>query len=372
MNRLVDSALLALILWFWGRHVHMDILVRLCKSTSSRLSSFIVWLMESGDSTASPLGIKLNLQLDRTLAHMLLAGFDWWGDVCSLLYSITSVMLSAVMPSFAPVPYVRWLSFLVLTLCGFSFSCALLCDVIAFITIHINLFYLMSARIYQIQLGILISLWRLFRGQKKNVLRGNRIDSFAIYHATTSVLRNSGHIVRAGGISIDQVILGSLLFVILAVLFPTLAVFYFSLTAMKIGVNLLHVTLQTGQWVMLLMPWYHIHRHLYLQQCCKLQSLETVSLDLLHLRDNELGGGGDDEDDVDAAPSSGSITADLKPPPPPPRSNLVFRLSGSKQMSLWLFPVLHNMLDRCGHLLARHLNISSVTRIMTGERLPPI
>jgi len=61
------------------------------------------------------------------------------------------------------------------------------------------------ARIYNLQSLVLSSLWYLFRGKKRNVLK-QRIDSYDY--------------------SIDQLLLGTLLFTVLVFLLPTIWIYY--------------------------------------------------------------------------------------------------------------------------------------------------
>lgn len=336
---LLDSVLVIIIIQLWGNYLSMDLLVQWCISVNSRISSFIIWLMESGSRTASPLGIKLNLQLDRTFAYMLLAGFDWWSDVCSLMYNITMAAFSIISPSILTY-YLRPITLIVLSLFGLSFICSLMCDLLAFISLHISLFYLMSARIYHIQLSILITLWRLFRGQKRNVLRNNRIDSFAIYTAATRNSITHKKIIKAGGITLDQVILGSLLFIILAILFPTLSIFYSSLTAFKLCVNVLYILLNMVQKLLLWTPWFHLIHRFYLLQACGMQSLAIVSIDF-----------------------NGNIDHPV---------NFYYRLCGYCNGSVWVDPVFNEVIYKNRVLLEDYCSRDFFIKIFKGERLPQI
>jgi len=76
---------------------------------------------------------------------------------------------------------------------------------LSLLTLHISIFYTISARWHGVQTRVLGSLWRLFRGRKRNVLRG-RID--------------------ACDYSLDQLLLGTLLFTLLVFLFPTTFIYY--------------------------------------------------------------------------------------------------------------------------------------------------
>jgi hypothetical protein len=88
---------------------------------------------------------------------------------------------------------------------GASMIMSLASDAVGLMTAHIYLFYTIAARIYNWQLGVLWSLFNLFRGKKFNVLR-NRLDSTDY--------------------DLDQLLLGTILFTVLFFLFPTVIVYY--------------------------------------------------------------------------------------------------------------------------------------------------
>lgn len=82
---------------------------------------------------------------------------------------------------------------------------SLFSDLLSLLTAHIYCFYVASARMYYWQLSIIISLFHLFRGKKRNVLR-HRIDNCDY--------------------DLDQLLLGTILFTVLFFLLPTVFVFY--------------------------------------------------------------------------------------------------------------------------------------------------
>jgi len=108
---------------------------------------------------------------------------------------------------------------------GMSLSISLLSDILSLLTLHISSFYVASARIYDWQLSILISLFHLFRGKKRNVLR-DRIDSCDY--------------------DLDQLLLGTIMFALLAFLFPTVMVFYLAFATARAGVLVGKVILDVG------------------------------------------------------------------------------------------------------------------------------
>lgn len=86
-------------------------------------------------------------------------------------------------------------------------------DLLNILTFHIVWFYQTSARIYQKQIAVIKSLFQLFRGKKYNVLR-NRVDTVDNYTQPNEFFE------------VDRLLLGTLLFMILILLLPTVFSFY--------------------------------------------------------------------------------------------------------------------------------------------------
>ncbi len=101
---------------------------------------------------------------------------------------------------------------------------AIFSDLLSLMTIHIYSFYVASARIFNWQLTIIISLFHLFRGKKRNVLR-NRIDNCDY--------------------DLDQLLLGTILFTLLFFLLPTVVVFYLTFASARMAIITLKATLDT-------------------------------------------------------------------------------------------------------------------------------
>lgn len=108
---------------------------------------------------------------------------------------------------------------------GATMPISLLSDLVSLLTLHIYSFYIASARIFHWQLTIIISLFHLFRGRKRNVLR-NRIDSCDY--------------------DLDQLLLGTILFTLLFFLLPTVAVFYLTFATARVAVIGLKCVLEIG------------------------------------------------------------------------------------------------------------------------------
>jgi len=102
---------------------------------------------------------------------------------------------------------------------------SLFLDLVSLLTLHIYAFYIASARIFNWQLTIMISLFHLFRGKKRNVLR-NRIDSCDY--------------------ELDQLLLGTILFTLQFFLLPTVFVFYLTFACARVAVISLKAALEIG------------------------------------------------------------------------------------------------------------------------------
>lgn len=101
--------------------------------------------------------------------------------------------------------------------CGLTFFLSFMLDYFHVMTFHIYCFYTTSSRIYQRQIEVLKSLFQLFCGKKYNVLR-NRVDNLDNYSTASNAF-----------FGIDQLLLGTLIFVVLVFLLPTVMAFYFVL-----------------------------------------------------------------------------------------------------------------------------------------------
>lgn len=167
------------------------------------MKQMIHWLMDQ------PLGLKLNNDLAKFLGDLFLWVVDYWaGTMTSLRPHLPRIIYAIGISSFA----------------GASMPIALFSDMLSLLTTHIASFYIASARIYNWQLTIIISLFHLFRGKKRNVLR-NRID--------------------ACDYGLDQLLVGAVLFTLLIFLLPTVLVFYILFATTRTSIIGLKATLET-------------------------------------------------------------------------------------------------------------------------------
>ena len=172
--------------------------------TVTGLERMIHWL------TDWPAGLKLNNELASFLGDLFLWVIQYW-----------SHCLDSIRPMLPALIYFIGFS----SFAGASMPIALFSDLLSLLTLHIYSFYIASARIYHWQLTIIVSLFHLFRGKKHNVLR-NRIDSCDY--------------------DLDQLLLGTILFTLLAFLLPTVLVFYFAFALSRMVIISIMALLDTA------------------------------------------------------------------------------------------------------------------------------
>ncbi|CAI2177016.1 5228_t:CDS:10, partial [Funneliformis geosporum] len=171
--------------------------------TIEKLVSMIDWLM------GWPAGLKLNSELDRFFGELFLRLIELWEDCVDIIGPLTPTIIGIIGLS---------------GMLGGSMVISLLSDFLSFMTIHIYLFYMVAAKIFNWQLTILYSLFNLFQGKKWNTLR-NRIDSCDY--------------------DLDQLLLGTILFTLLTFLFPTVVVYYATFAASRVAVIFLQAVMET-------------------------------------------------------------------------------------------------------------------------------
>jgi phosphatidylinositol glycan class Q protein len=171
--------------------------------TVEGLQGTIIWLMDW------PAGLKLNTELATFLGDLFLWVIDYWAGCIA--------MLRPYLPGI--IHFIGFSSF-----AGATMPISLFSDLVSLLTLHIYSFYVASARIFNWQLTIIISLFHLFRGKKRNVLR-NRIDSCDY--------------------DLDQLLLGTILFTLLFFLLPTVFVFYLTFASARMAIIILKAGLDT-------------------------------------------------------------------------------------------------------------------------------
>lgn len=149
----------------------------------------------------NPYGIKLNDELSKFLGDLFL----WIIDFVNMCYFRVLVSKQSL------IFLIDALSFLTYSF-GMTFAIAVIIDYISILTLHFKLFYKISSKLYSLQLKLLISLFYLFCGKKYNVLR-NRIDNESY--------------------SLEVLLIGVLIFMILIFLSPTIIAFYAIYTCLQ-------------------------------------------------------------------------------------------------------------------------------------------
>jgi phosphatidylinositol N-acetylglucosaminyltransferase subunit Q len=171
--------------------------------TIDGLQSMITWLM------GWPAGLKLNTELATFLGDLFLWVIDYWAGCIAMLRPYWPGIINFIgFSAFA----------------GATMPISLFSDLVSLLTLHIYAFYIASARIWGWQLTIIFSLFHLFRGKKRNVLR-NRIDSCDY--------------------DLDQLLLGTILFTLIFFLIPTVCVFYLLFALARMGIISLKAGLDT-------------------------------------------------------------------------------------------------------------------------------
>ncbi|KAJ7280423.1 N-acetylglucosaminyl transferase component-domain-containing protein [Mycena rebaudengoi] len=158
---------------------------------------------------AWPAGLKLNTELSRFYAHAI-------GD----LVGVWGHLLTHLAPALPALIY----GFGLPSACGgLTTLLALLSDLLALASLHLQACYAVSWVLYERGLYMAGGLGRLFRGRRYNVLR-RRTDSWEY--------------------DTDQLLFGTILFTLLAFLFPTVLAYYALFALMRVATILLNACLE--------------------------------------------------------------------------------------------------------------------------------
>jgi len=171
--------------------------------TNDVLRTGCIWLM------GVPAGFKLNDELATRLGRLSLHVIQTWATVGVLVRPALRICL----------PVLGLLAMLL----GITVPAAILVDTLLLGTIHVAILHQATASLYANQLRALAALWRLFRGRKRNPLRG-RQDTYDY--------------------SVEQLVVGSLMFTPLLLLLPTTSVFYTFFTLIYSVLSIIRLCLQ--------------------------------------------------------------------------------------------------------------------------------
>ncbi|KAG2158028.1 N-acetylglucosaminyl transferase component-domain-containing protein [Suillus bovinus] len=169
-----------------------------------KIQQILLWL------DCWPAGLKLNTELSRFYSHSFMGLIALWNRGFRTVIPIIPMLLSALELGSA---------------FGVTMAFAMVCDLVCVFMAHVQLCYLVSVTVYGHLLRLTASLWNLFRGRRHNVLR-NRTDPWDY--------------------DVDQLLLGTILFTLIAYLFPTVLVYYILFAAMRVSTILVYASLETA------------------------------------------------------------------------------------------------------------------------------
>lgn len=147
-----------------------------------------------------PAGFKLNLELNQFLGNLFLFYIENWSIIASSIAQWGPWIVRTVSLTGA--------------IFGFSTMITLFSDFLSFMNMHVYWLYTAIAKACSLQLAALSSLWLLFRGKKKNVMK-RCIDSC---HYST-----------------EQLLVGTLLFCTLFFLLPTSGSYFLFFVILRVA-----------------------------------------------------------------------------------------------------------------------------------------
>ncbi|KAI5682766.1 hypothetical protein M9H77_03994 [Catharanthus roseus] len=185
--------------------------------TNHLLRTGCVWLM------GNPAGFKLNTELAGVLGIVSLDTIQIWSTLWSFM-GFLFIPISKIIALFGIV-------------FGLSAAAALIIDMISLITKHVFVLHWSLSLIYSRQIQAIAALWRLFRGRKWNPLR-ERLDSYDY--------------------TVEQHVIGTLLFTPLLLLLPTISSFYTFFTIMNSAISFICVVIEVCIFVIHATPYNKI------------------------------------------------------------------------------------------------------------------
>ncbi|XP_064093452.1 phosphatidylinositol N-acetylglucosaminyltransferase subunit Q-like [Macrobrachium nipponense] len=206
--------------YFIGHHASVnDMYDTFCSWTkvlSSCVQDLLEWL------SGAPAGLKLNQPLTQALS----AFFSYHVHLWRLYLELADPLLKAL----------AWI-LVWLGMFGLSIQVAILSDLLDLATLHLYCFYVYAARIHMLQISLLGSQWRAFRGRKWNPLK-LRIDSDTGKH-----------------MSLKRV-LTAVVFTLVIFLLPTTTVYYLVFVALRVSLSALRGILTSCIWLLNFNPVY--------------------------------------------------------------------------------------------------------------------
>jgi hypothetical protein len=119
----------------------------------------------------SPVGLKLNVQLNNFLLSCFMYHVDLW-------FNFIVIVEPAIHYLFVPITVFGFF--------GLSFQCALICDIITLITLHAHCFYIYAAMLYKLEVSSIRALLRVVLGRRLNVLKSEILCLFQAFSNLSS------------------------------------------------------------------------------------------------------------------------------------------------------------------------------------------
>nr|XP_045584904.1 phosphatidylinositol N-acetylglucosaminyltransferase subunit Q-like [Procambarus clarkii]XP_045584905.1 phosphatidylinositol N-acetylglucosaminyltransferase subunit Q-like [Procambarus clarkii] len=172
-------------------------------------------------------GVPAGLKLNQPLTQALSAFFSYHVHLWRLYLELADPLLRGL------AWVLVWLG-----MCGASVQVAILSDLFDLATLHLYCFYVYGARIHMLQISLLGSQWRAFRGRKWNPLK-QRVDSYDI----------------GGHVSLTRV-LTAVVFTLVIFLLPTTTIYYMVFVLLRVGLNLMRGMMAFTIWLLNINPLY--------------------------------------------------------------------------------------------------------------------
>ena len=168
--------------------------------------SLLVWLERN------PIGIKVNSDLAHALTSVLTRFLDSMEGVWE---KTLEVLLSPIVDTTNSLRHIMWtiLAFLPTAVGGIEGWLACCHDLWLLATCHLQVMAELLGALFRMECHVLVATGRLFRGQKRNVLRNHRTDSME-YDST-------------------QLLVGSIVFAVALFLFTTVLVYHVALLSLN-------------------------------------------------------------------------------------------------------------------------------------------
>ncbi|KAH8919662.1 Gpi1-domain-containing protein [Atractiella rhizophila] len=157
-----------------------------------------------------PAGLKLNYELGSFICEGFLLFTEVWEQL----------VLAPVGPYLPHIIYFIGVS----GVCGATMALSVSSDLLSMFTVHIYVFYYIATTVFNWHLKVINSLFNVFRGKKYNVIRKR---------------------VEPADYTLDELLLGTILFTFAAFIFPTVLAYYLVFATARIAIIGLHAMMET-------------------------------------------------------------------------------------------------------------------------------